>query len=447
MTHVAKGNRGLTQKAITKKLLMRKIKESFMITKFTSVSSGVHSKGFRIISAIVAVLFVFSVTFTAFAVSGAVEVTVVDGEKSVSISVTSGSPRDIVRQAGFIVSANDSLDISDYNPEEGGTIVIERAKVIRVEDNGFISYFIGYENTVSEVFEQEGIEVDKNDDIGVNGESDIYDGMQVYIRRAFTISISVDGETKKVYLVDGTVEDALEEAEITLGEDDIVSPSLDTELVGLSEIKVSRVTFEKTTETQPVDYSTEVIYSEDMELGASEIVTPGVKGEKIVYYTEKYIDGEFEEKTVDKEEITKRPVSEIKKIGTRPAETLAAYKNTGAPISELEVPDDLELDENGAPVKYLKRVEAKATAYSGDPATSTGRKPMPGHIAVDPKEYPYGSELYIVSADGSYVYGYCIAADTGGFVKMGNTDVDLYLDNKDMCYNWGNRDIIIYVLS
>ena len=71
---------------------------------------------------------------------------------------------------------------------------------------------------------------------------------------------------------------------------------------------------------------------------------------------------------------------------------------------------------------------------------------MPGHIAVDPEEYPYGTELYIVSADGSYVYGYCIAADTGGFVEMGNTDVDLYLNNEDMCYNWGNRDIIIYVL-
>ena len=53
----------------------------------------------------------------------------------------------------------------------------------------------------------------------------------------------------------------------------------------------------------------------------------------------------------------------------------------------------------------------------------------------------------IVSADGKYVYGYCVAADTGGFVKMGNTDVDLYMDNEDMCYDWGNRNIKIYVLN
>ena len=111
------------------------------------------------------------------------------------------------------------------------------------------------------------------------------------------------------------------------------------------------------------------------------------------------------------------------------------------------MPSDLKLDKNGIPVDYAYCVSAKATAYTGDPATASGRKPMPGHIAVDPKEYPYGTELYIVSADGKYVYGYCVAADTGGFVKMGNTDVDLYMDNEDMCYDWGNRNIKIYVLN
>lgn len=42
---------------------------------------------------------------------------------------------------------------------------------------------------------------------------------------------------------------------------------------------------------------------------------------------------------------------------------------------------------------------------------------MPGHIAVNPKQFPYGTELYIVSLDGKFVYGYCMAADTGGFAR------------------------------
>ncbi|MEE1012145.1 MAG: ubiquitin-like domain-containing protein [Acutalibacteraceae bacterium] len=418
-----------------------------MITNSASGSNGKHSKRFRILSAVVAGLFTCSVTLTASGASETGPVTVVDGEKSVSISAASGSPREIVKQAGIVLNANDELDLSGYDTEEGGTIVIDRAKVVRVEDNGFISYLVGYAETIGEVIEKEGIELSVQDDIGVNSSIDIYDGMQVFIKRAFTVKIIADGETHKAYITDGTVADALEEAGITLGEDDTVYPSLDAELSGFTEIKVSRVTFGTSEETQEIDYNTEVIYSDEMKLGDSKIVTPGVKGKKTVYYVDKFVDGELEKKTVSSEKVIEKPVNEVKMIGTMPANTLKAYKNTGAPISELSLPKDVELDENGIPVNYTKRVEAKATAYTGDPATSTGRKPIPGHIAVDPNEYPYGTELYIVSADGSYVYGYCIAADTGGFVEMGNTDVDLYLDNADMCYNWGNRDIVIYVLN
>lgn len=418
-----------------------------MITNSSSVNNEKRSKGFRILSAVVAVLFVCSVTITAFAAQSNPEVTVVDGEKSVSISAESGSPREIVQQAGFVLSANDTLDLSGYTQQEGGTIVIERARIIRVADNGLISYFVGYGETVSDVFQKQGIELGQLDLIGVNAMSNIYDGMRISIKRAFTVTINIDGEIKKAYIAEGTVADAIADAGIKIDSDDIVSPSLDTELTGSAEVTITTVEYKTTSEEQVVEYETEIIKSKDMYVDESEIVTPGVNGKKLVYYSEKYVGGTLEETEVSREETVKEPVNEIKKIGTKSRETLAAYKNTGSPISELSVPVDLELDENGIPVNYTKCVDAKATAYTGDPATASGRKPMPGHIAVDPKEYPYGTELYIVSADGSYVYGYCVAADTGGFVSMGNTDVDLYLDNEDMCYDWGNRNIKIYVLN
>ena len=108
--------------------------------------------------------------------------------------------------------------------------------------------------------------------------------------------------------------------------------------------------------------------------------------------------------------------------------------------------DTLKFDKNGVPKNYSKKIEGKATAYAGDGITATGIVPKPGYIAVDPKEIPYGTECYVVSADGQYVYGYCIAADTGGFVKKGNTDIDLYMNSEDMCRDWGNREVVIYIL-
>ncbi len=119
----------------------------------------------------------------------------------------------------------------------------------------------------------------------------------------------------------------------------------------------------------------------------------------------------------------------------------------GTPISEFRVPSDIKLDSNGLPVNYKSKRSAKATAYSElGGKTSTGVKPKTGYIAVDPKEIPYGTEMFITSADGKYIYGYCIAADTGGFIYSVDNTVDLHMNTKEQCRQWGRRAITIYFL-
>ncbi|MBR6635536.1 MAG: hypothetical protein IKL41_07940 [Clostridia bacterium] len=56
--------------------------------------------------------------------------------------------------------------------------------------------------------------------------------------------------------------------------------------------------------------------------------------------------------------------------------------------------------------------------------------------------------MYIVSSDGKWVYGYSIAADTGGFVTNGSgTTVDLYMYSYSDCINFGRRNVEIYILD
>ncbi len=418
-----------------------------MFKKLRSEATESHKKSFRILTSVFAAVFVCSVTVNAFATANDyVAVNVVDGENTVSVSVKSTAPADVIAAAGIELNANDELILDDYNETNGGTIVIDRAKVVRIVDNDLIGYYVGYDETLDDMLAQNEITILDGDVIDTGIETPVYDGMLVNIDRAFGVGIEYDGNAVTLSLTGGTVADALEAAGIVLGENDIVTPSLETELTDYTHIEIQRVTFKIATETDSIEYETKRVEDSSLYVGEKKVTTKGVDGEKLYTYTEKYVDGVYVDRTLEREEIVKEPVDEVITVGTKKVETLSAYKNTTAPISELSVPDDLELDENGLPKNYKSKVSAKATAYTGDPATASGRKPMPGHIAVDPNEYPYGTELYIVSADGSYVYGYCIAADTGGFVEMGNTDVDLYLDNEDMCYNWGNRDIIIYVL-
>lgn len=419
-----------------------------MITNSTSATGCTRRSWFRALTAVITILFVCSVTVTAFATANAYSpVEVVDGSNSVSISSKTLDPHALVKEAGFTLDPNDKLILTDYVAGEGGKIVIKRSKLVRVEDNGIVAYFLGYSNSLKDVFNSKGIVINEDDKVeGAESNSKLFDGMKVFIKRAFSVVIDFDGKSEKVAITEGTVGDALDKAGVELSEDDIVTPSRDTKLNGFTKIRIFRVKNKTKVEIEKIPFETEIVSDPDMFVGEEKIITKGEEGEKKLFYTEKYIDGELEEVTFKKEKIAKKPVTQVKKVGTKPREILSDYKGTTNPISDLKVPADVKLDENGIPVNYKSVTTGKATAYTGDPATASGRKPMPGHIAVDPKEYPYGTEMYIVSADGSYVYGYCVAADTGGFVKMGNTDIDLYMDNEDMCLDWGNRGIKIYVL-
>ena len=173
-----------------------------------------------------------------------------------------------------------------------------------------------------------------------------------------------------------------------------------------------------------------------------------MNGSKTVVYSDKIVDGQLASSSVVSETVTKEAVPQINKVGTKekPAVTVAALKNGGTPISELTPPSSLTL-ENGVPTSYKRVVTGKAAAYSASAGakTASGRTVKPGYIAVDPNQFPYGTELYIVSTDG-IVYGYCIAADTGGFVKKGKFTVDLFMNTTAQCRQWGARDVIIYVL-
>ena len=125
----------------------------------------------------------------------------------------------------------------------------------------------------------------------------------------------------------------------------------------------------------------------------------------------------------------------------------AGLNSSGVPMSELALPASLQFDENGAPKDYLYYIDGIATAYSGGGLTSTGTTVYQGCVAVDPRKIPYGTEMWIVSQDGQYVYGYCRAEDTGGFIYWNDgRNVDLYMHSETDCENWGVRGVRIYIL-
>jgi len=387
-----------------------------------------------------AAVLIFSATITAYAVNSHT-VLILDDDAQTSLTTTKSDVYDILRTAQISLGNDDYMDLTNFSTEGDGTIRIYRAKRLWLVDENGPRQIIGA-GWVGRLLEEQGVTLGERDKLSHDPSEKLVDGMEIVVSRAFDVEVRDYGKPYTLTLTEGTVAHALELCGLTLQGEDFVEPEPATELTPGMTIKVSRVEWKERRATLAIDYEIVSMKSDKMDLGMVKIEQKGEKGEKETVFSDKYINGVRVDSVVLQETILRQPVKEIKTVGTR----VAKLTPGATPISLLKPPDNLVIVD-GRPTHYKSSVTGVAKAYHGDPATASGLPPMPGHIAVDPNQFPYGTKLWVVSNDGKYVYGYCIAADTGGFVAMNACMVDLYMPNEAMCRQWGARGVTVYVLD
>ncbi len=224
----------------------------------------------------------------------------------------------------------------------------------------------------------------------------------------------------------------------------MVHPSLDTIVSDTIYIDYTNIDYVTGSYTEAIPHTVKKEYSNKVEEGKTNL-TPGTDGKQQINYTAKVVNGVTVETVIDETITLSAPVDGVEVVGTKkPAVTTSESVKT---ISTLKAPK-IELDANGNPVSFKKKlvVEATAYTYTGNKC-STGVAPQPGYIAVNPKYIPYGTKMYIKTPSGSYIYGYAVAADTGGFIKSRPTNVDLFMTSKAACMAFGRRNVEIYILE
>lgn len=134
-------------------------------------------------------------------------------------------------------------------------------------------------------------------------------------------------------------------------------------------------------------------------------------------------------------------------VAPRPADSNVITK--GVPCSRIEGYDDVEMGPDGLPVNYTRLMEsAVCTAYSSSGGRgASGLGLYCGTVAVNPNIIPYGTRMYITSADGNFIYGFAIATDTGGAMMEGRVDIDLYFETNAECLQFGKRALNVYILD
>ncbi len=199
---------------------------------------------------------------------------------------------------------------------------------------------------------------------------------------------------------------------------------------------VENTSSKEVTVEETVNFNTVKRLNADLAAGETVTVREGVTGTKKVTYKVNYENGK---------EISREAIAEI--VTTAPIDKIVEYGNKTA---EEELPT--VSTEKGV-LKYKRVITCEATAYdlsaeeNGGYAgqTATGVPLDRGVIAVDPRVIPLGSRVYIEALDGSWTYGYAVAADTGGAIK-GNR-VDLCYRTQYECVQFGRRQCRVYILD
>lgn len=355
---------------------------------------------YRTIIAVICV--VIFITTLSVAATDSYNVTIIDGEKVVTETTRRADPLKILEEAGFTVDEGATVVTDNFKPGEESVITISRLSEVELVYNEKVTKYT-FVGTVGELLDLAGIIATENMSISSLPSAVVFDGMKIVVDDTFMATIKVDGKDVKIRTTATTVKELLKTAGVKMTKQCKTDIALDEMITETETISVTRKAVPKE-EPKKVENTKK----------ASASVKPVVKN-------------------------TKNTTTKATQPKDIPAVT---DKNV---ISQLKVPEKYEIV-NNMPTSYKSIMVGKATAYANDPQTSTGRKPMPGIVAVDPREIPYGTEMWITSADGTIVYGYAIAGDTGGFIYTTDVAVDLFMMTTQECYDWGIRNVNIYFL-
>ncbi|TDL30435.1 DUF348 domain-containing protein [Jeotgalibacillus sp. S-D1] len=274
------------------------------------------------------------------------------------------------------------LQDQDYLYPEGNSDVYHDMK-IRWKPAKQVSFNAGGEtrqlfttaDNVGEFLRKEKIDVGELDELSHDLDAEIKESMKITLEEAFAWTF-VDGTKKhKEWSTSITVADFLKQQDIKLNKDDRITPSEDTVLTEGAKVKIVRV--EKVTDVleEPQDFAIETKKDEDLASGTEEVVQKGKKGLVEKTYEVVKENGKEKSRKLKKEKVVRESVNQIVSVGTK---VLVADVSRGAqPDKKAEAaPSSNTVKATKTSAKPAQTTAAKTAAASKADASSSEGKEM-----------------------------------------------------------------------
>lgn len=264
------------------------------------------------------------------------------------------------------------------------------------------------------------------------------DGRLMQVLRAYTVPVTADGQTRDVITTGATAAELLAQLGLTYDDNDILTPAADETVTEGSSLTLQRVEYVDYTEdvvipSQRQEVPTSLFYRDHDE---TMMLQEGSDGLDTVTWRDVYIDGTWTEK---------QELDRVTQVGMVP--TVVKVYGEQAPVSSFVGPEIVD----GVPAEGVVETYTgqRSTGYSASSTAkgASGQRLTYGTVAVNPNIIPYGTLMYITSDDGSFVYGYAYAADTGTAMMEGHAFVDLYYQTYQESVESAVVPVTVYIIG
>lgn len=286
-----------------------------------------------------------------------------------------------------------------------------------IVDGKTISSRVFFTAQVADVLEKEKVHVGAKDRVEPSLNMAVKRNTNIAVTRAFKIKVVADGKQYPLFTTPVSIKEAIKLSGVSLGNKDIVKTLPVAKTVPGQEIEVIRVSESQVKEQKEIPYGIERTSDATLERGLTRTLVQGQNGLAMTTVKVTYHNGKEVKREVVKSQTVQEPRNRVIAMGT-----ITSVSRGSHVINFREA-------------KYMG---ASAYTYTGY-RTATGKTPTVGTVAVDPSVIPLGSKLYIEG------YGYAQAGDTGGSIR--GDRLDLFMEERGQCMNWGRRTVKVYILN
>jgi uncharacterized protein YabE (DUF348 family) len=253
---------------------------------------------------------------------------VVDG-RSQTVQTTAQQVGEIVRSAGFRVTAHDLLaPAASASVKDGARIVLRRGRLLHLDVDGTRTDVWTTAPTVAEALAQLGYSA--SDFVSVSRARRLPLGAtDLAIRTPRLLTVIHDGRHEQVTTTDATVGSVLADLGITVGASDRVSVPVASAPTAGETVRIQRVTHKTVTRSVAIPFPTQRHNDPTLPIGTTKVVSPGKKGTKHVVYAVVYLDGKVIGQTRLRSVVVTKPTARVLRVGTkRPVTSITRTSGT-----------------------------------------------------------------------------------------------------------------------